>query len=217
MNRTIQLLNGAVALFFVGASCFTGCAPADPADGEEPIDEARQAQIDPGESVWREVTLTFSDPASTRLATVYVFNKKIGGYQDGTEYWYVNLDSLYMLGHYSLDIASTDQRATPVPPPPRYARAQGFSLPEFPESGWGTSWSSDPVSGGTLYTGPEQISLRLTATGYPASLDSVTWYQVTPRATPAYNITPSGKFTLGASSMTVPAGYGGYSVSQSTH
>jgi hypothetical protein len=215
MNRTIQLLNAAMALFFVGASCFTGCAPVDPADGEEQIDEAQQPQVDPGEKVWRQITLTFADPATTPLATIYVFNKVLGGFQPGTEYWYVNLDGVRLIGHYSLDIVSSDQRTMAVPLEPRYTSAQRFSLPEFPEGGWGTGWSSDPVSGGSLYSGPDQVSLRLTTTSSPASLDSVTWYQVI-ASTTAYNITPSGNFTLGASRVTVPSGYRGYNVSQAT-
>jgi hypothetical protein len=216
MNRTIQLLNGAVALFFVSASCFTGCAPADPADGEEQIEEAQQAQVDPGEKAWRQVTLTFSDLAATPFATIYVFNKTLNGYKTGIEYWYVNLGSVDMIGQYSLDIVSTDQRATVFPPPPRYDDQQGFSLPEFPESGWGEWWSSDPVNEGSLYSGPDQISLRLTTAGSPARLDSVTWYQVIASTATAYNITPSGNFTLGAPSVQVPSGYRGYNVSQTT-
>lgn len=217
MNRTIQLLNGAMALFFVGASCFTGCAPVDPADGEEKIDELQQAQLDPGDRVWRKVTMTFANPATTPLATVYVFNQPLSGYQIGTEYWYVNLDSVNLVGQYSLNIVSADQPSSAVPPQPGYSSMQGFSLPEFPESGWGTWWSSDPVSGGSLYSGPNQISLRLTKTSSPASLDSVTWYQVLASTATAYNITPNGSFTLGASSVTVPSGYRGYNVSQATH
>ena len=216
MNRTIQLLNGAMALFFVGASCFTGCAPVEPADGEEQVDEAQQAQLDPGERVWRRVTLTFTDPVHTQLGTVYVFNQAIGGFQTGTEYWYVNLDGVSLIGQYSLKLVSADQRTTAVPPQPGYASMQGFSLPEFPTTGWGTWWSSDPVSGGSLYSGPDQVSLRLTKTSSPASLDSVTWYQVIASTATAYNITPSGNFTLGASSVTVPSGYRGYNVSQAT-
>lgn len=217
MNRTIQRLSGAAAFFgVVGAFCFTGCAPADPADGEEQVDEAQQAQLDPGDKTWRQVTLTFGDPASTPLATVYVFNYQLGDYRTGTEYWHVNLDSVELIGRYPLDIVSTDQRARMIPPDPGYPSEQGFSLPEFPEGGWGAWWSSDPVSDGTLYSGPGRISLRLTKTDSPSSLDSVTWYQVIANTATPYNITPNGTFTFGGSSVAVPSGYRGYNVSQVT-
>jgi hypothetical protein len=205
-----------MALFFVGASCFTGCAPTDPADGEEQVDEAQQAQLDPGDRVWRRVTLTFTDLATTPLATIYVFNQPLGGFQTGTEYWYVNLNGVSLIGEHSLDIVSADQRSTAVPPQPEYSNIQGFSLPEFPAGGWGTWWSSDPVSGGSLYSGPDQISLRLTKRSSPVGLNSVTWYQVIASTATAHNVTPSGNFTLGESRVTVPFGYRGYNVSQAT-
>lgn len=217
MNRNIQRLGGAAAFFgVVSAFCFTGCAPVDPADGEEQVDEAQQAQIDPGEKTWREVTLAFGDQASTKLATVYVFNYPFGSYLTGTEYWYVNLDSVELIGRYPLDIVSADQRSRVPPTDPGYPREQGFSLPEFPESGWGPWWSSDPVSGGWLYSGPNRVSLRLTPSSNMASLETITWYQVIASTATPYNVTPNGAFTLGASSVTVPSGYRGYDVSQAT-
>jgi hypothetical protein len=217
MNKMIQRLSGAAAFSgVVGALCFTGCAPVDATDGEEQVDEAQQAQIDPGLRVWRQMTLNFADPSSTAFATVYVFNSALGPYQTGTEYWHVNLDSVDLIGRYPLDIVSTDQRDRVAPPDPGYPSEQGFSLPEFPESGWGPWWSSDPVSGGSLYSGPNRISLRLTASTSPASLERVTWYQVIASTATPYNLTPNGAFTLGASSVTVPSGYRGYDVSQAT-
>lgn len=215
MNGTIQRSSGAAAFFgVVGALCLVGCAPVDAADGEEQVEEAQQAQIDPGLKAWREVTLTFTDPASTALATVYVVNYPLGGYLTGMEYWYVNLDSVDLIGLYPLDIVTVDQRDRVVPLDPGYPREQGFSLPEFPESGWGPWWTTDPVGGGSLYSGPNRISLRLTPSSGSTSLERITWYQVIANTATPYNLTPSGVFTLGASSVTVPSGYRGYDVSQ---
>ncbi len=217
MNKMIQRLSGAAAFFgVVGALCVTGCAPAEPGDGDEQVDEAQQAQVDPGLKVWREVTMRFTDPASTALATVYVFNYPLGGYLTGTEYWYVNLDAVDLIGQYSLDVVTADQHNRAVPPDPGYPSEQGFSLPEFPESGWGPWWSSDPVSDGWLYSGPNRISLRLTPSRSSTSLERITWYQVIASTATPDNVTPSGAFTLGASSVTVPSGYRGYDVSQAT-
>ena len=217
MNKMIQRLSGTAAFFgVVGALCFTGCAPAEPGDGEEQVDEAQQAQVDPGSKTWRQVSMTFTDPASTALATIYVFNYPLGGYLPGTEYWHVNLDAVELVGRYPLDVVTEDQRHRVAPSNPGYPREQGFSLPEFPESGWGPWWSSDPVGGGSLYSGPDRVSLRLTPSSDLASLESVTWYQVIASTATPYNVTPDGEFTLGASSVTVPSGYRGYSVSQAT-
>ena len=217
MNRTIQRLSGAVAFFgLVGAFCFTGCAPADPADEEEQVDEAQQPQLDPGERVWSKVTLTFADPSTTQLGTIYVFNQALGSYVTGTEYWHINLNSVGLIGQYSLNIVTANQGSAGAPASSVYASEQAFSLPEFPVGGWGTWWSTDPVSGGSLYNGPSQKSLRLSKTTSPASVDRITWYQViASTATPA-NITPNGAFTLAASgaSVAVPSGYRGYDVSQ---
>jgi hypothetical protein len=190
----------------------------DPVDGEEQVDEAQQPQLDRGESLWRRVTLTFADPSSTQLATIYVFNYGLGSYVTGTEYWHVNLNSVGLIGQYSLNIVSADQETTTAPAGPGYASEQAFTLPGFPTSGWGTWWSSDPVSGGSLYRGPNRVALRLTKTASPASLDSVTWYQVIASTATPYNITPSGAFILtsGGSSVAVPSGYRGYDVSQLT-
>ncbi len=127
MNTMIQRLSGAAVCFgVVGALCVTGCAPAEPGDGDEQVDEAQQAQIDPGLKGWREVTMTFADPASTALATVYVFNYPLGGYVTGTEYWYVNLDAVSLIGRYSLDVVTADQRNR-VAPPTRGTRANKAS------------------------------------------------------------------------------------------
>jgi hypothetical protein len=216
MNRTIQRLSGAVAFFgVVGALCFTGCAPVDPMDAQEQVDEAQQPQLDPSQSVWSSVTLTFADPSTTQLATVYVFTQALGSYVTGKEYWFVNLNSVGLIGQYSLNMAFTGHDTTTAPAGPGYASEQAFELEEFPASRWGTSWSTDPFSRGSLYNGPGQISLRLTSTASPASLDSITWYQVIPSAASPYNIIPNGAFTLDTSgAVVVPSGYLGYNVSQ---
>jgi hypothetical protein len=211
MNRTIQLLNGAAALLgLLGACCFTGCAPVDPADEDGQVGEAQQAQVDPNVKVWSRVTMTLADPASTPFATVYVFNRALGAYQTGTEYWFVNLNSTSLLGRYALNMVQTDQTTTSPPPDPAYASEQSFSLPEFVS--WGTGWTTDPGSGGSLYSGPSQHSLRLT-TG-SSGLSNIRWYQVIASTATPHNLTVNGLFTVGATSVSVPSGYLGYSISQ---
>ena len=210
MNRTMQKMSGTAALLgLVGAFCFTGCAPVDSTD-DEALGEAQQAQIDPSIWVWSRVTMTLADPANTPFATVYVFNRPLGAYQTGTEYWFVNLNSMSLVGTYALNTVQVDQTSTTAPPDPAYASEQAFSLPEFVS--WGTGWTTDPASGGSLYSGPSQHSLRLTkgSTG----LTNVRWYEVIASTATPHNITVNGAFTLGASSVSVPSGYKGYSISQ---
>lgn len=115
MNRTIQTLNGASALLgLVGAFCFTGCAPVD--EGDDPqVDETQQAQVNPDVKVWLELSMRMTDPSRTPLATMYVFNQALGSYQTRTEYWYVNLDSMSLLGLYDIEVTSTAQDTTTAP------------------------------------------------------------------------------------------------------
>lgn len=210
MNRRMQMTSGTAALLgLVGAFCFTGCAPVDPTDDEE-LGEAQQPQIDPGERVWRRVTLTLTDSANTPVATVYIFNRPLGSYATGTEYWFVNLSSLSGLATYALNIASTVETTLTAPPDPAYSSEQAFSLPNLVS--WGTGWTTDPGSGGTLFKGPNQQALRLT-TG-STGLTNIRWYQVIASAATPYNLTVNGSFTHDGSSVSVPSGYLGYSISQ---
>ncbi len=212
MNKSMQMLSGAAALLgLVGAFCFAGCAPVDAADEDEQVGDVQQAEIDPGVKVWMQMTMTLADPSNTPLATVYVFNRALGSYQTGTEYWFVNLNSMSLVGTYGISVVTTTSSSSTAPPDPAYASEQAFSLPNL--SAWGTGWTTDPGSGGSLYSGPSQHSLRLTkgSTG----LTNIRWYQViASTATPA-NLTVNGSFTLGASTVSVPMGYLGYSISQS--
>jgi hypothetical protein len=173
------------------------------------------AQLDPGDKVWSRVTMTLADPASTPLATIYVFNRDLGAFRAGTEYWYVNPQSLSMLGRYALEISATSEANDVVPPDPYYPREQSFTQPQFVS--WGDGWSRDPGAsrGGTLYTGPDGMSLRLNASR--TGLLDITWSQVIPAKATARNILPTGKFTSDQESVTVPAGYLGYSIHQSTN
>jgi hypothetical protein len=53
-------------------------------------------QLDPGYSVWRQITLTLDD--GNQLATVYVFNQALGAFVTGREYWYVNQGAVGEIG-----------------------------------------------------------------------------------------------------------------------
>jgi len=136
MNKTMQMLNGtAMVLGLVGACCFTGCAPADAADEDGPVGDVQQAEIDPGLKVWDQMKMTFGDPANTPFATMYIFNRALGSYQTGTEYWFVNLNSVSLLGTYGLNMVSTASSSGTAPPDPAYSSEQSFSMPNL--SAWG--------------------------------------------------------------------------------
>jgi hypothetical protein len=179
---------------------------------EVPDRRVKTAQIDPGSTVWRQVVLNFAD--STAFATVYVFNQPLGHFVPGREYWYVNLGSLGDLGNQALSISVTDQISRSAPPDPGYASEQRFILNE--NASWGAGWTSDPVSGGSLYTGFD-------ANGNPQGLrvhagtkvSSIAWYQVLASGSPV-NITPGTSFSTAEGSMSVPPGCTGYDVNQTT-
>jgi hypothetical protein len=201
----------AIALVgLAGSLGLAGCA-IEPA--EESIGEAPQEQVPPGSLIWRSVVFTFADPSSTELGKIYIFNRAFSGYTTGTEYWYVDRDSLGLLGSYGLSITTTDHTAATTPVDPGYSSEQTFTQPVNPTGGWGTGWTSDPVSGGSLHGGPNSHYLRLKTGGTPLGVSNVTWYQVLPNtATPA-NITPNGTFSL-TTGVSVPTGHLGYSISQ---
>jgi hypothetical protein len=169
-------------------------------------------QIDSGTSIWRKVTLTFADPSVTPFATVYIFNVSLGGFTTGKEYWYINESSLSLLGRYNMSIVSADQSTSTAPPDPSYSSEQSFNLAESVT--WNGPWTSDPVSGGSLYSGPNDVYLRLTKKVTGAGIGNITWYQMLPTGTSAANITPSGTFAP-VSSVTIPGGDKGWDVSQS--
>jgi hypothetical protein len=170
-------------------------------------------QIDPSYDIWRKITMTFA--SGTPLATIYVFNWPLGSYVIGTEYWYVNTGALSLLGREGLNMVATNEPNFNTPSPPGYTNQQSIQLPE--NVSWGTGWTVDPVSGGSLYAaGAGGIYLRLTRNPLnPALLNRITWYQVlTTGATPS-NITPTGAYSIAGASVPVTAGHSGYDISQS--
>jgi hypothetical protein len=198
------------ALVSIGASSCGGTP-----EGDGPLGAARQAQIDPGDKVWRQIVLTFGD--GTQLATIYVFNQALGSYTTGHEYWFVNKGSLGDLGTAGLSIAVTDETSMTAPPDPGYGSEQKFVLAE--NVSWGSGWTTDPRSGGSLYTGydanGDALALRLYTSGTPAKLSAVVWYQILASGSPA-NITPSGSFSTATGSVSVPSGETGYDIAQNT-
>lgn len=211
MNKTMQMMSGTTAILgLVGAFGLTGCASGDAADEDEAVGDVQQAEVDPGLKVWDQMKMTFGDTANTPLATVYIFNRPLGSYQTGIEYWFVNSSSLSLLGSYGLTMVSTASSSGTAPPDPAYSSEQAFSLPNL--SAWGTGWTTDPASGGTLYSGPSQQALRLT-TG-STGVTNIRWYQVIASTATPHNLTVNGSFTVGASSVSVSTGYKGYSIAQ---
>lgn len=208
--------NTLVAVLAIAGSCLaTGCVVGDPTDEETdgPVVTARQREIDSGTRVWRKYLMTLNDTAHTQLATVYLFNQVLGSYVPGTEYWFVNGNATSMIGRYALTISVADSISTTPPPDPSYASEQSFTLSQ--SSSWGTGWSSDPVAGGTLYNGPNHLSLRLvTSTGSAPTITEIAWYQAIPSGNTAANFTPIGVFSAGSSSFAVPPGYLGYDINE---
>jgi hypothetical protein len=216
LHLTARRSNTLFALLGIaGASLASGCIAGDPADeGDGHVGVAQQRQLDSGTSIWRKISLAFNDTSHTPLATIYVFNVALGSYTTDKEYWFVNRDSTSMVGRYSLSIVSADQSTSTAPPDPGYTNEQSFSLTE--DVSWGSGWSTDPLgSGGSLYDGPNHISLRLyTSTGSSPTISGIAWYQaIASGGTPA-NITPSGSFSIGGSSFSVPSGDLGYDIDQ---
>ena len=190
-----------------------GLAPRPGATVEKPNGAFLTAQIDGGNTVWRSIVMTLSD--GTALATVYIFNQAIGSFTTGKEYWYVNRNALSELGRYDLTISVTDHTTTTAPGDPGYTSEQKFAQAQSP--GWGTGWTTDPLSGGDLYAGPSSYYLRIrTTTGTPPTITYVTWYQVRASGSPA-NLDPAGSWTAdGSGSVSVPSGSTGYDINQSS-
>jgi hypothetical protein len=148
-----------------------------------------------------------------------VNNTMFRGFSPGTEYWYVNLSSLSLFGSYRLYAASTDYGSTPAPTSPGYASQQAFQLAENPSGGWGSGWTTDPVSGGFLYSAWAVPGVYLRVTIAYGSLSNtvgnITWYQVLSSGSPA-NLAPGGNFSVSSGSVPVGSGYTGYDISQAT-
>jgi hypothetical protein len=196
----------------IGVFAGTGCIGAgEESDGD--IGFAALPQLDGGNKVWRGFVLTLNNPANTPLGEVFVFNQAVGSFVTGTEYWYVNQDSLANLGKDAIVIAYTDSSSMTAPSDPGYKNEQTFTNAQ--NVSWGSGWTTDPLSGGSLFRGPGSSTyLRLNkSSASPPSLTSVAWYQILSGGTPS-NISPSGTFNVGLS-VTVPSGDTGYDVQQS--
>jgi len=178
-----------------------------------------RAQLDPGNDVWAQYVFNFDDKSQTTFATVILVNTtEFSGFTTGTEYWYVNLGSLGLLGSYDLYGYESTYGSSPAPVAPKYSSGmQSFTLAENP--GWGSGWTTDPVSGGYLFSswGSAGVYLRvnLAYSGGSYEVSQITWYQVLSSGSPA-NISPSGHMPATSGSVSVPSGYTGYDISQAT-
>src|SRR5262249_16690263 len=151
------------------------------------------------------------------LATLYVFSQAIGTFQVGKEYWYVNRNAVSTIGSADLSITITDHDNSETPQDPGYGSEQKFALAE--NVSWGSGWTTDPVSGGSLYTGADPNGnpqgLRLFTAGVSGRITRIVWYQALTSGSPA-NITPGGTFSVGSGAFGVPSGETGYDISQTT-
>ncbi|APR75807.1 Hypothetical protein A7982_01154 [Minicystis rosea] len=184
-----------------------GCAPAEVDD--EAIGSADQRQVVEGPGA-RVVRLTFTDHAHTPFAEIQIVSTATSQHQPGIEYWYVNRGAAGLLGSVPLDAVTVDLTADP--PDPDYPDEQRFTQIEYPTSGWGTGWTSDPLSFGTLLGDGAGQYLRLSVTR-SGDVSRVAWYQVIAMTnTPAY-LTPSGRFSS-VTGISVGSGFRGYAIDQ---
>lgn len=188
-----------------------GCAEGGTDGPEEATSEARQAQIGIGFLDARRVRFTFADRSHTPFAELHVLNRPMGGRVPGTEYWYVNRAATSLLATTPIDIAVEDLTADP--PDPDYPDEQSFTQIEFPTSGWGSGWTADPLSYGTLLGNGDGLHFRL-ATSRSGDVTRVAWYQVIPATQSPQYLTPSGHFVSSGDRVSVPSGYRGYDIDQ---
>jgi hypothetical protein len=188
-----------------------GCA-VEPADDTDFPAGAHEQQIDTGWTSVRRVTMTLADRAHTPFATVIMVSRATGTFQPGVEYWYVNRDAVSLLGGAPLDITTTDY-STGGLEDPHYRNEQTFSQIQFPTSGWGSGWTSDPLSGGKLLGDGVSTYVRVTADPPGENVTDVAWYQIIPATQSPRWLTPSGRFSP-ATGVYVPTGYLGYDIDQ---
>ncbi len=192
-----------------------GLAPRPGATTDKPNGAFLTAQIDGGNDVWRSIQMVCADTGAA-IAQVHIYNEIIGSFQTGIEYWYVCRSNLSRLGSAGVNITVTDSNSRTGPSDPGYSPEQKFSQAQNPSGGWGTGWTTDPVSGGHLYTGPNGSYFRIKlSTDSPPIITYVAWYQVLSSGSPA-NLDPTGSWTVNSSgSVSVPSGSTGYDINQS--
>lgn len=194
------------ALFgaFVCSSLFTaGCYATDD-DAAEDVSEAALPQLDPDGRAWRLFSLSLGGISLARA--LVIGDSNVGNYSAATEYWYVNTAALPALGTQSLVFAYANGNGTPPSP----SGAQTFQLPR--DVTW-ASFTTDPVSGGSLYkNGNSYLRIAKGRVG----LTRLTWYQVLPSGAQADNIVPSGTFSPVSGPVSVPKGFAGFYIDQPT-
>ncbi|XXY51407.1 hypothetical protein WME91_09715 [Sorangium sp. So ce269] len=187
---------------FVCSSLFTaGCYATYEGDAEE-VGEVASPQLDPDGRPWRLFNLTVG---GTLLARALVIgDSDVGNYSAATEYWSVGTAALPALGTKNLVFSYTNGSSTP----PSQSGAQTFVLPR--DVAW-SSFTTDPVSGGSLYK-KDDVYLRIAKSSN--GLTRLTWYQVLPSGAVAANIVPSGTFSPVSGPVSVPSGHRGYYIDQ---
>ncbi|WP_438003488.1 hypothetical protein WME89_31980 [Sorangium sp. So ce321] len=187
---------------FVCSSLFTaGCYATYEGDAED-VGEVASPQLDPSVKAWRLFTLTLGgDPLARALV---IGGSNVGQYSAATEYWYVDTAALPALGTKKLVFSYTDGDSSP----PSQSGGQTFALPR--DVTW-SSFTTDPVSGGSLYQN-DNVYLRIAKSS--SGLTRLTWYQVLPSGAVAVNIVPSGTFLPVSGPVSVPSGYAGRYIDQ---
>lgn len=177
-----------------------GCVPAE----EPETGEARQAQLDNGTHGWEKHFWYFETCGrECKFADLLVTgDTAVGGYQAHTEYWFVESSYLGELGQDNLIIETT----WGLTDPPEPSGDQEFTQPVA--ATW-THFSSDPVSGGYLYSGSGQ-HLRIGVSS--GEIARLTWYQTIPAIDTPENLVLGGALEAVSGDVGVPSGEYGYYV-----
>ncbi|MGK3987698.1 hypothetical protein WME99_31950 [Sorangium sp. So ce136] len=187
---------------FVCSSLFTaGCYAPHEGDAED-VGEVASPQLDPDGKSWRLFKLTLGGTLLAR--TLVIGDSNVGNYSAATEYWSVGTAALPALGTKNLVFSYTDGNGAP----PSQSGAQTFALPR--DVTW-SSFTTDPVSGGSLYKN-DNVYLRIAKSSN--GLTRLTWYQVLPSGAVAANVVPSGTFLPVSGPVSVPSGHVGRYIDQ---
>lgn len=200
MKLYFQVPICAVVMSLVTAAC----APVEEPGVDEDVPAARPAQLIPDVKDW--TSYHFEMGEDTLLDILVIGDEDVGDFSRNTEYWYVQSSPLAGLGEDRFDVRSTSDDGTP----PSLSGDQEFTQPVYPT--W-QSFTSDPVSGGELYsndTGDQYLRILVDWD----EITRLTWYQTISNQSPT-NIAPSGTFSPVGGSVTVPSGQYGYYIDAS--
>jgi hypothetical protein len=180
-----------------------GCQSPDAAEADDgDVAEARQAQVPTNpDRPWTLFQFTIDENPLFDL--LVIGDEDVGSYNDRTEYWFVHTSRLVDLGEEDIEVTSSSPGGTP----PSLSGDQEFTQPVYLT--W-ENFTTDPVNVGELYSnsgGTHHLRVKVES----GEVTRVVWYQIINHQSPA-NVAPSGTYSPGGSSVSVPSGYYGYAV-----